>query len=70
MHHHQDIDSFALQVLEAVQVAAEVSLPCPNAGGGRAVHKGGGGHAGVSAVPGWKDLVKPYRDNAHFWHQI
>ena len=41
-NHHQDIDNFTVDVLEAVQVATDMSLPCPAAGqGGR--HGGHGG---------------------------
>ena len=69
-NHYQDIDSFTVGVLEAVQVAADNSLPCPGAGlqGGR--HDGHEGGHGGHGVPGWKEMVKPYRENAKFWHQV
>ena len=62
--HCQDVDKLATEVLEAVQVAADMSLPCPGLG------KGGGNGQGKDAIPGWKETVKPFRDNAYFWHQV
>ena len=55
------VDQLAIQVLETIQTTAEACLPC----------KGGGGESGsFKKIAGWTDEVKPYRDNAHFWHQI
>ena len=56
------VDQLAIDVLETVQLTAEECLSYPsNTGGGRGAHK---------PKPGWNDNVKPFRDNAYFWHQI
>ena len=56
------VDTLSMEVLDAVQTAAESSLPYPaRKNGVKAMKK---------VVPGWKETVKPYRDNAFFWHQV
>ena len=54
------VDQLAIEVLETVQSTAEECLPCP----------GGKSKETVIKIAGWKDDVRPYRDNAHFWHQV
>ena len=54
------VDQLAIQVLETVQTTAEECLPC----------RGGGEPRRVRNVAGWRDEVKLYKDNAHFWHQV
>ena len=60
--HCESVDNLAIKVLETVQATAESSLSYP------------GSRAGCSSttrvVPGWSESVKPYRDNAYFWHQV
>ena len=60
--HREDLDHYTLELLEIVQNVAEDSLPIPTG-------RGGGGNK-RSVIPGWNSEVKPYRDNAYFWHQI
>ena len=60
--HCEMVDSLTIEVLEAVQLAAEESLP----------YSGGQnrGQGKKDPVPGWKETVKPFRDTAYFWHQV
>ena len=62
--HSDQIDSYTLEVLEAIESAAKESLPAV----------GGGGQANSKRVPnripGWNDLVKPFYDESKFWHSI
>ena len=59
--HCELVDKLTCDVLGAVQTAADISLPCP----------GGVGNVGrKSLIPGWSDAVKPFKDNAFFWHQV
>ena len=60
--HKEDLDQFTLELLETVQTVAEESLPVPTSSGKKSGKE--------SCRPGWSDEVKPYRDNAYFWHQI
>ena len=60
--HKEDLDKYTIEVLEAVQSVAEESLPVPASS-----NKDG---RKISIRPGWLGEVKPYRDNAYFWHQI
>ena len=59
--HREQLDQYTLEVLDLVQQAAEEALPRPAGGPIK------GGH---SVRPGWNTYVKPYRDNAFFWHEI
>ena len=59
--HKDDLDQYTLAVLDTVQQVAEASLPTPVVKGAR---------KGTPTVPGWVSEVKPFRDNAFFWHQI
>ena len=59
-NHKEDLDQYTLAVLEAIQAAAEESLPSP-------VYQA---NKKRKVIPGWVSEVKPYRDNAFFWHQI
>ena len=56
------VDQLTIEVLETVQATAEDCLPCPG-GGVKSKRK-------TDTVAGWKEDVKPFRDNAHFWHQV
>ena len=59
--HRQDLDKYIIDLLEVVQDAAEASLPTP--GTGRA-------NPAKQSIPGWSEAVKPYKDQAYFWHQV
>ena len=55
--HKEELDTFTMNILSSVQEVAEMTLPVPVHGKhSRAVHK----------VPGWREEVKPYRDQAYF----
>ena len=58
--HKEDLDRYTLELLDIVQNVAEEILPIPAAGDGKR----------KSITPGWNSEVKPFRDNAHFWHQV
>ena len=58
--HREELDQFTLEILETVQKVAEESLPVP---GNSSTQK-------KSIRPGWRGDVKPYRDEAYFWHQV
>ena len=57
--HREDLDNFTLLVLETVQNVSEQCLPIPQLSSKK-----------HSKQPGWSNEVKPYKDNAYFWHQI
>ena len=60
--HKVELDHFTVDILETVQQVAEESLPvsssCEKSSNGK------------KTIPGWKEYVKPFRDQAYFWHQI
>ena len=56
------MDKYTLELLDIVQTVAEESLPVPSES------KGCKGEKPIR--PGWTQEVKPFRDNAFFWHQI
>ena len=59
---HQDaIDWFAAEIMEAVQRAGEETLPFPKAGKQR---------KGKKPTPGFDVKVKPFKEDAYFWHSI
>ena len=60
--HKQDLNKYTLELLDLVQNRAETNLPVPAS---REVQT-----RARSIRPGWNDEVKPFRDNAYFWHQI
>ena len=60
--HREDLDNYTLEVLSTVQVVAEMCLSMPVSTKSSSTKK--------KIRPGWSDEVKPYRDNAYFWHQI
>ena len=55
------VDKLTIEVLETVQVVAEETLPLTSVSNSSKV---------LNTIPGWNDIVKPYRENAIFWHQI
>ena len=60
--HIEALEWYTAEVLEAVQSAAETSLPCPRVGGG--THQ----HSKIS--PGFSEKVKPFKETAYFWHSV
>ena len=59
--HCEEADSFIIQILQCVERSAYSNLPVP------APPKPKNSR---SNKPGWHSLVQPYRDTAHFWHQV
>ena len=59
--HCDMVDQLTINVLDTVQTVAEQTLPCPS--GSKTDRK-------FDPVPGWKETVKPFRDNAYFWYQV
>ena len=59
--HLEAIDWLSAEVLEAVQRAGEETLPFPKAGSSK---------VGKKPIPGFKALVKPFKEDAYFWHSI
>jgi hypothetical protein len=57
--HIEAVDWFTLQVMEAIQVAGEETLPYPKAGSG-----------GRKVTPGFNDKVKHFKETSFFWHQV
>ena len=60
--HKEDLDTFTLELLETIQVVAEQNLFFPKVCEKEPNIK--------KAVPGWKDVVRPFREEAYFWHQV
>ena len=58
--HQNDVDKYIIEVLGSIEVKAFENLPVSSSSS-RQKRK---------PKPGWSDLVKPYRDTAHFWSQV
>ena len=61
-NHKQELDIFTLGLLESIQEIAESSLPVPGTSGKSKEDL-------KKKCPGWKEAVKPFKDDAYFWHQ-
>ena len=61
--HSNDADTFITGILECVQSAASSSLPSSSSSKSSS-------SSSNQKLPGWKDFVKPFRDDSYFWHQI
>ena len=62
INHKQELDIFTLGLLESIQEIAESSLPVPGTSGKSKEDL-------KKKCPGWKEAVKPFKDDAYFWHQ-
>ena len=62
LNHKQELDIFTLDLLETVQEVAEQNLPVPASGNSENNPK--------KTVPGWGEAVKPFKEQAYFWHQV
>ena len=60
--HIEELDIFTMDLLETLQDVAEESLPMSGSGGSSSGEK--------KSVAGWGEAVKPYREEAYFWHQV
>ena len=66
MEHAEQLELYTMAVLEAVETAAQESLP--SVGGGSSRADGGCGRYGRWA--GWTEYVKPYYEESKFWRSI
>ena len=59
VHHRKQIDDYTQDVLDTIDLAIKgvASTKRQN-------------HTAAKVVPGWSDLVKPFCDDAKFWHAI
>jgi hypothetical protein len=57
-----NLDIFTMELLETMQEVAEENLPIPAGGGNNTKSK--------KLIPGWREVVSPFREDAYFWHQI
>ena len=60
--HCEKADEFICKVLACIEDAAAEALPVPRSP--RTLP------SQAKLVPGWKEIVKPFRDKAFFWHQV
>ena len=56
-NHRADIDKFTTDVLSSVENATYINIPPL-----KAPHQ--------KTIPGWTEFVKPFKDDACFWHAI
>lgn len=56
--HHNDVDNYCKFVVNSLDSAVHSNIPFSNQ------------NAGKSIKPGWSVLVKPYQDDAKFWHAV
>ena len=61
--HIEAVDWFAAEIMEAIQLAGEETLPFPGDGseGKKKFHK---------VTPGFSESVKPFKETSFFWHQV
>ena len=57
--HMEAIDTMMLNVLQAVEKAADTYIPKPTNGGRKS-----------REIPNWKDEIQPFRERAQFWHAV
>ena len=60
--HISELDIFTMELLETMQDVAEEVLPITGSGGFESSKQ--------RTVPGWSESVKPFREEAYFWHQV
>ena len=59
--HCEEADKMIIEILQCVEKSAYSNLPAPAPP--KPKHS-------RSNKPGWHSLVQPYRESAHFWHQV
>ena len=57
--HKTSIDIYAANIMQAISTAVECNIPHSNVNSSK-----------PPPVPGWSDFVKPFKDDAMFWHSI
>ena len=60
--HIAQTDHLVAELLECVDKAADQNLHKANPNRRKSAKK--------PSIPGWNDLVKPYKDDSFFWHQV
>ena len=57
--HLQGIESYTLELLEAMENAGNQCLPLTNKS-----------KSGPKSIPGWREHIKPYADDSKFWYSV
>ena len=63
IEHTNDLDQFTVNLLETVQEVAEMCLPVPGTSSSNSSRE-------KKVQSGWMGEVKPFREDAYFWHQV
>ena len=63
--HSSERDSMVLDMLVSIIEVSHSSIPMV---GGRTMKTGARGKPG--SIPGWKEVVEPFQEDARFWHSI
>lgn len=58
LSHREELDDYVINLLEAIEEATSRNIP----------HAAPGKKSGH--IPGWKEEVKPFKDEAYFWFQL
>lgn len=61
VNHNTSIDEYVHKIMEAVDLASVDALP---------KHSNGSKSSNTHIIPGWNDLVLPFKYDADFWHSI
>ena len=61
--HCEKSDEFMFNLMECIEKSAAETLPTPPPP--KTTNP-----SAKKPIPGWSQLVKPFRDKAHFWHQV
>ena len=61
--HCEKSDEFMFNLMECIEKSAAETLPTPPPP--KTTNP-----SAKKPIPGWSHLVKPFRDKAHFWHQV
>ena len=60
--HRKDSDNYIEEVIDAISTSARGSLPLSSGGSDN--------NLTIKKIPGWNAQVKPFRDQARFWHAV
>lgn len=63
LEHRDQIDTYAFQIMESISCAVNNNIPFSKS-------NASSGTTNNSPMPGWSDYVKPFRDDAFFWHSV
>ena len=55
------IDELMIEVLQSMEVIADIQIPKPKISNSQKSN---------SSIPNWKTEIKPYREEAQFWHSV